>query len=428
MPSLTNRSASPITPRPMRRIRWASSVISGSGYWLASITFSRKWVDRWTTWRRWSQSICPSFTKAPEVDRAEVADVVWKEGLLAAGVGGLVGAEVRHRIVVVGLVDEEHPRLARLPGAVDDLGPDLTRVQLADHLPRLGVQQVVHPVRVDRRHEGVGDRDRDVEVGDLGRVVLAGDELHDVRVVHPEDAHVGAAAGAALLDDVGRGVEQAHERHRPRGHAHRGADDVVLGTEPREAEPGAAAALVHQRHRAQRVVDPALAVRERVVDRQDEAGGELAQGAAGVHEGRRVGHEQPLRHEPVERVRHLVHRAHRAHRDAVAAVGLRDRPRHPPEEILRCLRRPAGVVLDEVALLEHRDGVGRKRDRVPWGGRFHGAPRMRDGKEESAATAPANPPNPATDTATDPARMSTDQPLTDPEAEGQSRPWPEGTQ
>ena len=58
-----------------------------------------------------------------EVDRAEVADVVRQEGLLTAGIGRLVGAEVRDRIVVVGLVDEEHARLAGLPGAVDDPAP-----------------------------------------------------------------------------------------------------------------------------------------------------------------------------------------------------------------------------------------------------------------------------------------------------------------
>ena len=57
------------------------------------------------------------------------------------------------------------------------------------------------------------------------------------------------------------------------------ADDVVLGPEPGEAEPGAAAALVHQRHGAEGVVDAALAVGEGVVDREHEAGGELAQRA-----------------------------------------------------------------------------------------------------------------------------------------------------
>src|SRR2546422_5550919 len=44
-----------------------------------------------------------------------------------------------------------------------------------------------------------------------------------------------------------------------RRHAHGGADHVVLGPEPGEREPRAAARLVHQRHGAQRVVDAALA-------------------------------------------------------------------------------------------------------------------------------------------------------------------------
>ena len=177
---------------------------------------------------------------------------------------------------------------------------------------------------------------------------------------------------------------RAHERHRTRGHAHGGADDVVLGPEPGEAEAGAAARLVHQRHRAQRVVDAALAVGERVVDRQHEAGGELAQRAAGVHQRGRVRHEQPVGHQVVEVLRRLLHRLVRR---AVAAVGLGDRARHPPEQVARCLDRLAAVVLDQVALLEHRDGIGRQRNRVPWGGRFHRTPRLRYGCEEGGASA-----------------------------------------
>src|SRR5439155_10775622 len=138
----------------------------------------------------------------------------------------------------------EHPRLAGLPGAVDDLRPDLARLELAYDLAGLGMVQVVHRVGLDRLHEGVGDGHRDVEVGDLGRVVLAGDELHDVRMIHPEDAHVGAATGPALFDDIGRSVDQAHKRDGTRSHTHGGADDVVLGAEPREAEPGTTTGLM----------------------------------------------------------------------------------------------------------------------------------------------------------------------------------------
>ncbi len=65
--SLTNMSAQPITPRPIRLIRCARSVISGSGYRFASITLSRKCVDVWTAWRSPSQSTIPSLTNAPKL-------------------------------------------------------------------------------------------------------------------------------------------------------------------------------------------------------------------------------------------------------------------------------------------------------------------------------------------------------------------------
>src|SRR5262249_5809879 len=62
-------------------------------------------------------------------------------------------------------------------------------------------------------------------------------------------------------------------------------------------------------------------------------------------------------------------------RRAVATIRLRDRSGDAPEQIAGCLDGLTRIVLDEVALLEHRDGVGRQRDGVPWCGRTHGQPR-----------------------------------------------------
>ena len=59
-----------------------------------------------------------------------------------------------------------------------------------------------------------------------------------------------------------------------------------LGRSREKLKPVPPPALVHQRHGAEGVVDAALAVGERVVDRQHEAGAELAQRAAGVHQRR----------------------------------------------------------------------------------------------------------------------------------------------
>src|SRR5262249_13384102 len=67
----------------------------------------------------------------PDVDRAQVANVVGEQRLLAAGIGRLVAAQRRYRVVLVGAVDEEYARLARLPGAVHDLPEYVARIELA---------------------------------------------------------------------------------------------------------------------------------------------------------------------------------------------------------------------------------------------------------------------------------------------------------
>ena len=304
-----------------------------------------------------------------EVDRAEIADVVGQQRLLATGVGRFIRSKVRHRVVVIGAVDEEHPGLAGLPRPVNDPGPDGPGVELADRLPGGRMEEVVILVEFDRLHKGVGDGDGNIEIGDFGGVVLTGDEIHHVGMIDPKDAHVGAAPGPALLDHIGRGIEQRHERHRARGHAHGRTDNVILGPELREAEPSATTRLMNQRHGRQGVVDAALPVGERVIHRQHEAGGQLPERTAGVHQRRRVRHEEPLRHQFVEGI---GQRLNGPIRRPIATVGGGDGPGHPPEEIFSALRRLAQVVSDQVTLFQDRHSVGRQFQWNPWRGRTHG--------------------------------------------------------
>ncbi len=119
-----------------------------------------------------------------DVDRTEVAHIVREQRLLTARIRRLVTAKVRHRVVVVGAIDVEHAGLAGLPRAVHDLLEDVAGVQLPDDLASARVDQVVRLPRFKRRHEGVGDGDRDVEIRDLREVILAVDEIHDVGMVH----------------------------------------------------------------------------------------------------------------------------------------------------------------------------------------------------------------------------------------------------
>ena len=175
-----------------------------------------------------------------QVDGAEVAGLVIVEGLLAAGVRGPDGAEAGGGVAGVDPVDEDEAGVADGPGRLDDELEDLAGVLAADGAAEVGVDEVVLGAGGEGGHEGVRDGDGDVEVRDGGAVELHLDELLDVGVVDAEDAHVGAAAGAALLDGLGRGVDDLEEGDRAGGDALGLADEAALGPEAAEVEAGAA--------------------------------------------------------------------------------------------------------------------------------------------------------------------------------------------
>src|SRR5678816_2046089 len=106
---------------------------------------------------------------------------------------------------------------------------------------------------------------------------------------------------------------------------------------------------MNERHRAQRVVDAVLSVRERIFDRQNEARRQLSQGAPCVHERRGVRLEAALRHEIVELA---SRRSYSLITRPVTSVSLGDTRGDAPEHILRRLCRVALSVLDQIALFD----------------------------------------------------------------------------
>ncbi len=284
-----------------------------------------------------------------DVDAAEVADVVRKQRLLAAGIRRLVQAEVRHRVEAVRLVDVEAPRLARAPRAFDHAIPHHLRVELPRDALGDGINEVVRLTRAERRDEVRRDRDGDVEVHDLREVFLAGDELEDVRMIDAQNSHVRAAARAALLHRIRGRVVELHEGDRTGRDAGGGAHHRSFRAQTRKGEPRATARLVNERHRPERVVDARLSVGQRVVDGEYEARGELAERSSRVHQRGGVGLEPALRHEAVELIRH---RSRRSLARTVPPIRLSHHRRHTPEEILRLLGWSSSLVLYQIALLE----------------------------------------------------------------------------
>ncbi|GBD37064.1 hypothetical protein HRbin36_02194 [bacterium HR36] len=104
-----------------------------------------------------------------------------------------------------------------------------------------------------RLHEGVADPDREVEVAKTYSVALGFDESFDVRMIHAQDTHVGAAAFAALLNVFRGRVENPHERHRPRRQATGRSHAIAFRTQSRKGKTRPASRLLNQRHQFQRV-------------------------------------------------------------------------------------------------------------------------------------------------------------------------------
>ncbi len=252
-------------------------------------------------------------------------------------------------VVAIEAVEEDDPRLAVGPRHLDDVLEDLAGRHLFDRLAAARIDDVVLIARLHRLHEGFGEADGDIEVGQHPLVPLDHDEVHDVGMVDPQDPHVGAAARPPLLDRLGGGVEDLHEGERA-GRDPFGGEDHVLGRpDAGEGKAGAAAALVDQRGLLDRLENPL----HRVVDGQYEAGRELAQLAPGVHQRWRVGQKLEGGHHPEK----ILFQGGRVVAGPDLGLGGGDGLGHPLEHLGGAFQHLAFLVPLEVAAFEDGEGV-----------------------------------------------------------------------
>ena len=177
-------------------------------------------VDSSTLWRQ-CLPIDQAFraTVFRQVDRTQAAVLTGTQPLLAAGIGGFQLIEVRNGILAVGGIDEQQPGLAVVMCLGDDLVEEFAGIYLFIDLERdtrrfeifkgaidgaiarigdIREAQVPLSVLFDRLHEGVGDANRDIEIGNGVFIGLAADEILDIGVIHAQDRHIGAPPGATL--------------------------------------------------------------------------------------------------------------------------------------------------------------------------------------------------------------------------------------
>ena len=138
-----------------------------------------------------------------------------------------------------------------------------------------------------RRHEGVGDEDREVEHAQPPGFALGLDEGLDVGMVAAHRRHHRAAAIAGAHDGAAHRVPHIHEGQRPRGVRADALHRRALGPQGREVVADAAALLHRQRRLAQMAEDAGHVVRDRPHDEAVEEGDVAAGAGAGDDPARR---------------------------------------------------------------------------------------------------------------------------------------------
>ena len=221
-----------------------------------------------------------------QIDRAEAAAAVRRQGLLAAGIRRGDRFDIRQIVVLVDAVDKDHARFGMVVGRPHDLIEQLASTGLAVHprairaliavrrVERLGrVPEFDLAIAFDRAHERIGDSHRHVEVGQRA-VALGVDEFFDVRVITAQHAHLCAAPRTGGFQRLAALVEHAHVGDRPACARMRAVHARALRADRREVVTDAAAAphgfgrlIQRQIYRGHAVVDAA----DRVADRLHEA-------------------------------------------------------------------------------------------------------------------------------------------------------------
>ena len=199
-----------------------------------------------------------------EVDRAQKAGAIGRQGLFAAGVGGRDILDIAEVVHPVYAVDEDHAGFGIVIGGAHDPVPQIAG---ADR-PVGAAPEDQRPVGVglSRLHEGVRHKHRQVEHPQPRGVLLGGDEILDVGVVAAHRGHHGAPARARRHDRAAHGVPDVHEAQRPRGVGGDALHLGPLGADGREVVADPAALLHGQGGFLQRLEDARHAVGDRAHD------------------------------------------------------------------------------------------------------------------------------------------------------------------
>ena len=210
----------------------------------------------------------PGNEEPRQVDRAEVTGFIGQKGLLPTGIRAFDGAELWGRIVSVDAIKEDNPGISALPCLFNQQIENIAGTQAAAFLPSDRIDKSVILIFFNSLHEGFRDSHRKIEVVELPIFFFGTDEVQNIRMVHTQDAHIGATSGTSLLDLFGCRIEDAQERNRAGGNTTSGAYTGILGPQTGEGKASATTGLVD--HRC--ILDGVKNFFNGVTNRQNKAG------------------------------------------------------------------------------------------------------------------------------------------------------------
>src|SRR5579885_1944548 len=196
--------------------------------------------------------------KAGEIDRAEIAGAIRRQGDLAAGIGRADSLAVPKIIQLIDAVDEQNARLGAIVGSRDNTLPKLAgRNGPHDPARHLGCHsgpfaQEIRTLpadgccRKDKRplftaadclHEIVGDKDGKIEPPQLARRPFGADELLDIGMIAPQGCHHCAAPRPGRENRRAHGIPNPHEGDGPEATVPAPCACVPLGRSVEKSQP-----------------------------------------------------------------------------------------------------------------------------------------------------------------------------------------------
>ncbi len=179
-------------------------------------------------------------------------------------------------------VYKDKPGISCLIGTPDNCIKNRTGTEPANRLASSRINKFILRVFFERRHKGIGNCHGYIEISQFPLATLGLYKIEYVRVLNPQDSHIGAPPGTTLFYHLGSGIIYLHEGDRTAGNPSGSPDDIRPWSESGEGEPCSTPALQDKRGVFQCIKDTL----HRVIDRQDKTGSKLPDLFAGIHQGR----------------------------------------------------------------------------------------------------------------------------------------------